>query len=127
MPAAPSTIVESQLVRSAAISMLEGAIGQTALTSTSALSQAVEQLTLPALVPAPLRWPHELQRARTPLRGSAFELQLTHHPDKARVSRLLIGINNGVSTGYKGPHYHFQARNLATALAHPEVVDAELK
>ena len=128
MPATPSTMVESQLARRcAAVSMLEGATGQTAFTSTSALSQAAEQLTLPTLVPAPLRWPHELQQARTPLRGSAFELELSHHPDKAWVSRLLIGINNGVSTGYKGPHYHFQARNLASALAHPEVVDAELK
>ena len=54
MPAAPATEVESQLARrSAAVSMLEGAIGQTVLTSTSALSQAVEQLTLPALVPDP--------------------------------------------------------------------------
>ena len=128
MPATPPTMVESQLARRcAAVSMLEGATGQTALTSTSAPSQAAERLTLPTLVPAPLRWPHELQRARTPLQGSAFKLELSHHPDKAWVSRLLIGINNGVSTGYKGPHYHFQTRNLASALAHPEVVDPELK
>eukprot|EP00731_Ephydatia_muelleri_P000990 Em0001g990a len=128
VPATPPTMVESQLTRRcAAVSMLEGATGQTALTSTSAPSQAAERLTLPTLVPTPLRWPHELQRARTPLRGSAFELELSHHPDKAWVSRLLIGINNGVSTGYKDTHYHFQARNLASALAHPEVVDAELK
>ena len=69
----------------------------------------------------------EMEYHPTPLRGSAFELELIHHPDKAWVSRLLIGINNGVSTGYKGPHCHFQARNLASALAHPEDVDAELK
>ena len=128
VPATPPTMVESQLARRcAAVSMLKGATGQTALTSTSAPSQAAERLTLPTLVPTPLRWPHELQRAMTPLRGSAFELELSHHPDKAWVSRLLIGINNGVSTGYKGPHYHFQAHNLASALAHPEVMDAELK
>ena len=109
--------------------MLEGATGQTALTSTSALSQAVEGLTLPAAVPAPLQWPHELQRALTPhpllLRHSVFKRELSHYPDKPWVSRLLIGINNGVSTGYKGPHYSLQANNLASA--HPEVVNSELK
>ena len=39
---------------------------------------------------------------------------LLQHPDKAWVSWLLNGIDNGVSTGYNGPHFPFTARNLRT-------------
>ena len=68
----------------------------------------------------------ELQRAHTPLQRSAFEHELKkhpdkawvswllQHPDKAWVSWLLNGIDNGVSTGYNGPHFPFTARNLHT-------------
>eukprot|EP00731_Ephydatia_muelleri_P033672 Em0035g9a len=70
--------------------------------------------------------PHQHSRGYTPLRRLAFERELKGHPDKAWVSWLLNGIDNGVSTGYNGPHFPFTARNLTSALQHPEIVDAEL-
>eukprot|EP00731_Ephydatia_muelleri_P033695 Em0035g32a len=70
--------------------------------------------------------PHQHSRGYTPLRRLAFERELKGHPDKAWVSWLLNGIENGVSTGYNGPHFPFTARNLTSALQHPEIVDAEL-
>ena len=51
---------------------------------------------------------------------------LLQHPDKAWVSWLLNGIDNGVSTGYNGPHFPFTARNLRTT-APPKIVDAKLE
>ena len=76
----------------------------------------------------PLWGLHELQRAHTPLRRSAFEHELKKHPDKAWVSsRLLNGIDNDVSTSYNDPHFSFTARNLTSALQHPEILDSELK
>ncbi|KAL5463980.1 hypothetical protein EMCRGX_G032933 [Ephydatia muelleri] len=89
---------------------------------------AAVESTLPSPAPAPaLQGLSELQRAYTPLRRSAFERELKGHPDKAWVSWLLNGIDNGVSTGCKGPHFPFTARNLTSALQHPEIVDAELQ
>ena len=84
-------------------------------------------ITLPRPAPGSLRELRELQRAHTPLRRSAFEHELKAHPDKAWVSWLLNGIDNGVSTGYNGPHFSYTARNLTSALQHPEVVDDELQ
>eukprot|EP00731_Ephydatia_muelleri_P033689 Em0035g26a len=90
-------------------------------------SLAAVESTLPSPAPAPaLQGLSELQRAHTPLRRLAFERELKGHPDKAWVSWLLNGIDNGVSTGYNGPHFPFTARNLTSALQHPEIVDAEL-
>ena len=102
---------------------------QTVASSTSAGSLVVEELILPPPAPPPPpppRWPCEHQRGYSPLRCSAFEQELKHHPNKAWVTRLLHGMDFGVSTGYKGPHLPYQAHNLASALAHPEAVDAEL-
>ena len=97
-------------------------------TASGAGPLAAVESTLPSPAPAPaLQGLSELQRAHTPLRRSAFEQELKGHPDKAWVSWLLNGIDNGVSTGYKGPHFPFTARNLTSALQHPEIVDAELQ
>ena len=71
----------------------------------------------PALVP---------KRAHIPLRCSTFEQELRNHPNKAWISWLLSGIDNGVSTGYNGPRFPHTARNLASALKHPDIIDAEL-
>ena len=97
-------------------------------TASGAGPLAAVESTLPSPAPAPaLQGLSELQRAHTPLRRSAFERELKGHPDKAWVSWLLNGIDNGVSTGYKGPHFPFTARNLTSALQHPDIVDAELQ
>ena len=93
----------------------------------SARSRAVVGITLPRPAPGSLRELRELQRAHTPLQRSAFEHELKAHPDKAWVSWLLNGIDNGVSTGYNGPHFSYTARNLTSALQHPEVVDDGLQ
>lgn len=45
----------------------------------------------------------EFQRAHTPLRHSQFERELADHHDKAIVSWLLKGIQDGVKLGYNGP------------------------
>ena len=63
----------------------------------------------------------------TTLRHSEFERELRNHPDKAWVSWLLHSILNGVSTGYKGPHTPYTARNLSSALQHPNVITSELQ
>ena len=98
-----------------------------ATSPTGAGSLAAVESTLPSPAPAPaLQGLSELQQAHTPLRRLAFERELKGHPDKAWVSWLLNGIDNGVSTGYNGPHFPFTARNLTSALQHPEIVDAEL-
>ena len=71
----------------------------------------------------PLQRISELQWVHTPLRRSAFERELKGHPNKAWVSWLLNGIDNGVATGYNSPHFPFTARNLTSALQHPEIID----
>ena len=76
----------------------------------------------PALVPS---WhPRQLPRPHTPLRSSTFEQELRNHPNKAWISWLLSGIDNGVSTGYNGPRFSHTARKLASALKHPAIIDA---
>ena len=50
-----------------------------------------------------------------------------NHPDKAWVSWLLHSILNGVSIGYKGSHTPYTARNLHSALQHPDVISSELQ
>ena len=76
----------------------------------------------PALVPS---WhPRQLPRPHTPLQSSTFEQELRNHPNKAWISWLLSGIDNGVSTGYNGPRFSHNARNLASALKHPAIIDA---
>ena len=75
----------------------------------------------PSLLPS---WhPRQLPR---PLQSSTFEQELRNHPNKAWISWLLSGIDNGVSTGYNGPRFPHTARNLASALKHPDIIDAEL-
>ena len=75
----------------------------------------------------PHQWPSELQRAHTTLRRSNFEHELRLHPDKAWVTWLLDGIDNGVSIGYTGSVSPLRSCNLSSAHAHPDVVDAELE
>eukprot|EP00731_Ephydatia_muelleri_P003033 Em0001g3033a len=98
----------------------------TSPTGAGSLSAVESTLSSPAPAPA-LQGLSKLQRAHTPLRRSAFERELKGHPDKAWVSWLLNGIDNGVSIGYNGPHFPITARNLTSALLHPEIVDAELQ
>ena len=54
----------------------------------------------------------ELQRAHTTLRRSNFEHELRLHPDKAWVTWLLDGIDNGVSIGYTSSVSPLRSRNL---------------
>ena len=62
----------------------------------------------------------ELPRAHIPLRSSTFEQELRNHPNEAWISWLLSDIDNGVSTGCNGPRFPHTARNLASALKHPD-------
>ena len=53
--------------------------------------------------------------------------ELRNHPNKAWIAWLLSGIDNGVSTGYNRPRFPpHTARNLASELKHPDIIDAEL-
>ena len=70
--------------------------------------------------------PNELSGAHTPLRHAQFERELTGHPDKAWVSKLLTAIKIGVRIGHTGPRHYTHARNLSSAFQHPEVIDQEL-
>ena len=91
---------------------------------TSAGSQAVVENTPPKPAHVLHQWPSELQRAHTTLRRSNFEHELRLHPDKAWVTWLLDGIDNGVSIGYTSSVSPFRSRNLSSAHAHPDLVDA---
>ena len=118
--------IQHQVRRSAGGLIMENAPrARNATSPTGAGSLAAVESTLPSPAPAPaLQGLSELQRAPTPIQHSAFERELKGHPDKAWVSWLLNGINNGVSTGY---NFLFTARNLTSALQHLEIVDAELQ
>ncbi|KAL5496391.1 hypothetical protein EMCRGX_G012664 [Ephydatia muelleri] len=98
--------IQHQVRRSAGGLIMENAPrARNATSPTGAGSLAAVESTLPSPAPAPaLQGLSELQRAHTPLRRLAFERELKGHPDKAWVSWLLNGIDNG----------------------HPEIVDAEL-
>ena len=71
--------------------------------------------------------PLELSGAPTPLRHSHFESELTQHPDKAWVSRLLSGITHGVDIDYMGPREPMDAPNLLSARTHPHVIQVQLQ
>ena len=64
----------------------------------------------------------ELQRAHTPLRHSQFERELAHHPGKAFTLQLRTALQHGVDIGYKGPVGPNDARNLPSALQHPQML-----
>ena len=70
--------------------------------------------------------PSELPGAHTPLRHAQFEPELSQHPDKAWVSKLLHGLSFGVRLGYTGPRQATFARNLPSAHEHPEAIETEL-
>ena len=94
---------------------------------TSVGSQAAVATTLARPSPRPPQGPLADLRVHTTLRHSEFERELHNHPDKAWVSWLLHSILNGVSIGYKGPHTPYTARNLSSALQHPDVITSELQ
>ncbi|KAL5486695.1 hypothetical protein EMCRGX_G019209 [Ephydatia muelleri] len=100
--------------------------GGTTLASAAREQQTVGETIPPRPAHALHQWPRELQRAHTTLRRSNFEHKLRSHPDKAWVTWLLDGIDNGVSIGYIGPVVTLKSRNLSSAHTHPDVVDAEL-
>ena len=63
----------------------------------------------------------------TPLRPQNFARYLSTHPDKAVVQRLLHGIQYSFDIGYGGPVAGHTSPNLASAHAHPDVIDAHLR
>ena len=69
----------------------------------------------------------ELLAAPTPLLRSQFEMELRHHPNKAWVSWLLLGITQGINIGYMGPRELTNTCNLPSAHMHPQVAEAELQ
>ena len=71
--------------------------------------------------------PPELSRAATPLRHSHFKSELTHHPDKAWVSRLLSGITYSINIDYMGPREPMDAHNLLSTHMHPYIIQAQLQ
>ena len=121
--------IQDQMRRSAGTLIMEYAPrARNAPSPTGAGSLAVVESTLSSPAPTPaLQGLSELQQAHTLLRHSTFERKLKGHPDKAWVSWLLNGIDNGVATGYNGPHFPFTAHNLTSALQHLEIIDAELR
>ena len=104
------------------------------LTSASACGRIAASRTSAGPPPAPGRTPargapsapSELPGAHTPLRHAQFERELSQHPDKARVSKLLHGLRFGVRLGYTGPRQATFARNLPSAHEHPEAIGTEL-
>ena len=55
-----------------------------------------------------------------------FCAYLETHPDKVFVERLLQGITYGFDIGYKSPNTSHISPNLASAHAHPDIIDAYL-
>ena len=63
----------------------------------------------------------------TPLRPQAFARFLSHHPDRAFVSKLTNSLTFGFDIGYFGSHTPLVTQNLHSALEHPEVIDEALR
>ena len=66
-----------------------------------------------------LSGPPELPGTLIPLQHSQFERELTNHPDKARITRLLRGIQQGVDIGYMGARKPMD--NLLSSRTHPHI------
>ena len=134
LPVAPSpswagtSLTPQQVRRSAAASTMALAPVPTVHLPTSAGSQSVVETTLARPVPELLgsRGPLAELHVHTPLRHSEFERELSNRPNKAWVSWLLHSILHGISIGFNGPRTPYIARNLSTALQHPEVISSEL-
>ncbi len=76
---------------------------------------------------APSAPPPEPRPAHTSLRYSQFETELALHPNKAWISWLLDGIDNGVRIGYSGSRTSLTARNLRSAYLQSHAIDKELQ
>ena len=71
--------------------------------------------------------PIHQHRVHTPIRSQAFARFLSHHPDRAFVSKLTNLLTFSFDIGYFGSHTPLVTQNLHSALEHPEVIDKALR
>ena len=81
---------------------------------------------MPASVPTGTAWLSK-PTPWTPLRPFILERELSNHPDKAFVKRLINDLCHGCFIGYEGPQFSYCANNLVSAYQHPTVIDATLE
>ena len=62
----------------------------------------------------------------TPLRPFVLERELSNHPNKAFVRRLINNLQHGCTIGYEGPQFTYFATNLQSASQQPKVIDTTL-
>ena len=62
----------------------------------------------------------------TPLRPFVLECELSNHPNKAFVRRLINNLRHGCTIGYEGPQFTYFATNLQSASQQPKVIDTTL-
>ena len=73
---------------------------------------------------APLSPVHRI----SPLQLAAFQQELAHHPDRAKVQYVLDGIAHGFSSGFDPSRVALRSslRNMRSASDHPDVIDEYL-
>ena len=64
----------------------------------------------------------------SPLQLAAFQQELAHHPDRAKVQYVLDGIAHGFSSGFDPSRVALRSslRNMRSASDHPDVIDEYL-
>ena len=62
----------------------------------------------------------------TPLRPFVLEGELSNHPNKAFVRRLINNLRHGCTIGYEGPQFTYFATNLQSASQQLKVIDTTL-
>ena len=82
--------------------------------------------TVPASVPTGTVWLPK-PTPRTLLRPFILERQLSNHPDKAFVKRLINDLCHGCFIDYEGPQFSYCTNNLVSAYQHPTIIDATLE
>ena len=62
----------------------------------------------------------------TPLRPLEFERELSNHPDKTFVHKLLHDLTHGCDVGYRGPRFPCVAPHLPSAYIHSDIIDKSI-
>ena len=93
---------------------------------TNALSPIVNEHTPAATVGRSILLPNVVLVAQSPLHLSSFHRYIANHPDQALCSKLLHGIECGISIGFEGERMSMVSGNWKLALDHSEVIEKYL-
>ena len=88
--------------------------------------KSVAPAIVPASVPTKTVWLSK-PTPWTPLQPFILERELSNHPDKAFVMRLINDLCHGCFIGYEGPQFSYCTNNLVSAYQYPTIIDATLE